>query len=550
MKEKIHRGVCPLSRRLGEGTPALCLLIAVLWGVLYYLTPFQVDDLAFIGSYRELNSMSDSFSLKAWWDFVCEIRVGDSARVGNILMIPSALWTPWKWLFPWLTGLMTAAMIYMAARYAFGRSLDWTSLGLVWILTAVFLPWRNFIVTNTYSLNYVYPSVLTLGLVWLIMNVRGWGWRFWVTLLLAVAAGWWHEGFAATALCGLGLVMLLRRGRMSVQWWIICLAYGITLLILVSSPLVVGRMAYESTDPGRWIHPGFAYDSLMAVTLLFSVLGFLFTRRGRRRLGGLFGEWKFPLFLTVSVCGTLLAFIFTYTPRVCFWPSLASIIALGILWRSVWLSFSVRIRSVVGIGAILVAVLHLVHVIDWQSRYYQQDKLLNEMIEASPTGTVFYDLIPTQGLPKTTLYYPSKEMWFTLFHYHCLSLSQGGRQIAVVPRSLENARPADSLRIESNLPVYSTGDAIFIDSQSVPWLKLGSDSLRYIARIPETDFKLRDGREIRFPASLFLYYFNQAGDTLLYLYPYDIEPREVTGVNLSRNNVLINSFVSFNKSPK
>ncbi len=533
---------CPFGRLVGPGVPAVALLVAILWGVLFFLTPVQVDDQMFVSVYRSHNGMSDTPSLSAWWQYALELRVNDTSRISNLLAIPSMLWSPWKYIFPWLTGLMVALMIWMASRYAFGRHLDWASFGVVWLLVAFFLPWRNFLVTVTYSLNYVYPAVLTMFLVWLIMGTDRWNWRFWVGIPLVLLAGWWHEGFAATALCGLGFVMLLRRGRMPVQWWILCLIYGVTVLVLVSSPLVRGRIEREVTDSGGWLKLSFLYDVLMVGALGASMVGALLFSAGRRHLLALFKGWKFPVFFTIAVTGTFLAFLFSYTPRVCFWPSLASIIALGMLWCPLWVRVDWRLRFACGGVAIILCVVHLLFVINWQTKYWHQNRDILSLLERSERSTVYYDIISPWSLPKLTLNYPSKSMWVSEYNYETLSAMRDYPLVAVVPSSLRDATPDNAKRLRGNVPAFSTGDALFVDSRRVPFLDIRGAKAAYIPVFPDCRLTLADGSEVLDSDALVLYYVNQPGDTLLYIRPYEIDPALVTGIDLSPENLQVNVY--------
>ena len=535
-------GRCPIQKRVGTDILAVSILTAILWGVLYFLTPNLVEGLSFVGSYRACNGMSDSPSLSALWKFICDIREGDTARVSNVLSIPFMLWSPWKWIFPWLSGLLTSLMIWMGARYAFGRALDWTSYAVVWFLVDFFLPWRNLLLTPVYCLNYLYPAVLTLFLVRYIMLTNRWNLRFWLGIPLVMLAGWWHEGFAATALCGLGFVMLLRRGRMPLQWWILCVIYGLTVILLVSAPHVMGRIADETSTTGRWFHPGLVVDAFMVFCLLLSMGCALFFKTGRRHLATLFRGWQFPLFFTIAVTGISLAFLFVYTPRVCFWPSLAAIIALGLLWRPLWTRSGSWFRFSAGLIAIIVCTLQLIVAIEWQAKFYNQYEEANVLLDASPTGTIFYDVIPTSALPKTTLYYPTKEIWASDLNLWALSFAKGDRQIAVVPRSLRDARPGDSSALSGNVPVYTAGNALFIDPRNVPALRLPPDIVRYINVVADCSLTFDDGTTIAPTPAMLIYYVNAPGDTLLYLYPCEIDidrADRVREVNVPLDNIIV-----------
>lgn len=507
------------------------VLIAFLWGWMFYLTPCQVDDLMFQGTYREYNSGSDSFSINAWVDFVREIRQLDTSRIGNILMIPSTLWSPWKEIFPWLTGGMVAMMLWLSARFGMGRrNVGVTAMCLMWLAATLFLPWRNYLVTVTYSLNYVYAAVLTLVIIRLLLNVRDWGWRFWVCLGCCAAAGWWHEGFAATTLCGMGVVMLLRRGRMPVQWWICCLTYGIIMLILVSSPLVVGRIEQETGSSGAWRSAAFAFDSLTTAAMLAVTLLAALSARGRRYLSGLLAEGYFPVFVVISLTGLLLAVLFNYTPRVCFWPSLGAIIALMMLARPVIDRMGKKWGMIFSGATIILLTAHMGVCIFWQQRYHEQNREITEAIAKSPRGTIYYDIIKPSECPRYTLYFPSKVCWTVLFQYVSLSEATGLGEVAVVPTELRTASPADAEKVESNLPLYRAGESIFVDPTDIPSLRPNEGMACYHISPIICDVTLTDGSTASFISALPLYYTNEAGERLMYLYLNGMDARQVSRI--------------------
>lgn len=59
---------------------------------------------------------SSDFSLSALAGYFRELRLNDNSRLANVLSPFTTLITPWRYLFPWLTGLAIAFIAALGVR--------------------------------------------------------------------------------------------------------------------------------------------------------------------------------------------------------------------------------------------------------------------------------------------------------------------------------------------------------------------------------------------------------------------------------------------------
>lgn len=551
---------------------ATLLLIAILFGVLYYLTPYQLDDWMFMGAYRNHNGGSDSFSLSSWIAACAEIRANDNGRLSNILSPVSTLWSPWKELFPWLTGLAVGAIVWSVSRIGFGRRVEWSGVGVTWLLIALFLPWRDALLVRDFALNYVWAAAVTFVALWLLLTVRGWNLRFFLSIPVIVAAGWWHEGFVVPTLCGLGVVALIRRFRMSPQWWTLVVLYAVAGALMTLSPGMLNRASKEIGGHSNPLGLRYLVDIFPLALLVASTVMAMLFRKGRARLLALVrGEDLssegsqtrttipfFPLFFTVSVAGAIISLLANYTPRVCFWSSLCALTALLILYRPLWRALPKLWRGVVGALCVCLCVLHLLFAISWQSRYHREAEQVLAELERSETGTVFIDVIPKRALSPLTLYYPSRLMWLTPFNLLSMGYAQGDRNLAVVPADLATLPPlpvADSVPAPSLTPVPAllVDDRAEVQDGRAPQpFALYRYCGHLVARPPKTlfppegeplylnapsraDVTLAGGTVARDVLTPLFFFSSTRGDTLLYIATPDVDADRIESLIISPN---------------
>ena len=115
--------------------------MAALYALLSFFTPYYLDDWTFMGNWRD-DAANQGFSWAGWWRYYTYIRGYDNGRIANALSPISTMFSPWKDIFPWVTGLLVALSAVMLQRLATGsRSVLY--LSICWILMIVGLPWND-----------------------------------------------------------------------------------------------------------------------------------------------------------------------------------------------------------------------------------------------------------------------------------------------------------------------------------------------------------------------------------------------------------------------
>lgn len=236
------------------------VVIAVLYALFSYLTPFQYEDYGFFGSYLQYNHNVPSFNWNAFIDMCAEIRKYDNGRLANILDLFVIICVP-KWIFDILTGIVTAGIFYFLTLFIVSRASDHTAanklsfavLTSCWALSMVALPWRNNIMVLDYALNYLYSTFFNLLFLYLatICEDRGLtGWKLAGACVIAFVAAAFHEGFSAPIGLGLLVFACFRRLRLRASWWTVVVSYAIGALAVV-------------TAPGIWIRAGREVGALL-----------------------------------------------------------------------------------------------------------------------------------------------------------------------------------------------------------------------------------------------------------------------------------------------
>lgn len=178
-----------------------------------------------------------------------------NGRLSNIVHI---LFQPLPdWVEQIANGLMCTALLYIITLAAYERRGLHSpfAVAVSVIVTIIFLPWRDTMVSDDFAVNYVWPSVFViLFLLTFYKIVSGCNMTpvaITATGILAFITGWWHEGFAIPAGAAAVTILLekrqlLRHNRLT---WIIFLAL-LAGFIASFSPGQLSRIAYESNVGG------------------------------------------------------------------------------------------------------------------------------------------------------------------------------------------------------------------------------------------------------------------------------------------------------------
>lgn len=144
---------------------AIIVAMAVVHTLMMVWSPWQLDDFVFLALYHDYSGGSDEFSFEGFFGLMRFIRRFDNQRLANVASPLSTAIQPWCAIFPYLTGIVSGALLLMVTRlwrltrnYALGTA-------VAWLLIATLLPWHNDMFVRDYSLNYVYGATITLAFI-------------------------------------------------------------------------------------------------------------------------------------------------------------------------------------------------------------------------------------------------------------------------------------------------------------------------------------------------------------------------------------------------
>lgn len=456
---------------------AILLLIAAVYTLLSFWTPWAYDDWMFMGEWRDVNGNSP-LSPRSLLDFWKSIRLVDNGRIANALAPLSTLFSPWRELFPLITGLWVAFTVAVAARFSFGgdalrQKAPAFYITVAWLALTVLLPWRNALFVADYALNYIWGTGVTLLFMALTVRWEEKGWnapRLATALFMAFLAGGWHEGFAVATLCGFLLLTVkgLSAGRrFSLPWYIIGIAYaGVTLAFALCPGLIdrMQRQVGESAVGMSWLK--MAVDFLPVVLLAACVFFTAVLSPLRPLLREAWGNRWFVIGCGVVTAGCLISLLFTHQPRSAFWPDLMATVMIFILTRPVWRGIATsRLRGYVTLVALAGCLLPLSATLVWQFRLYRESEEIMAKMEASETGTVFHDVIQPEEIPLLSLKMTNYPAWITDYQYQALKNYTKKPTAAVVPTSLEYmSSPGVPEPLEGNDGAWRVGNEIVM-----PW---------------------------------------------------------------------------------
>lgn len=417
----------------------------ILYGLLSGLTPYAYDDWIFMAEWKEVNG-EGSIGFSTLYEFWKDIRLYDNGRLSNTFSPLSTMFSPWKELFPVLTGAMAAAMIYLSATFAFGyKKISAFNLILIWVPLIYLLPWRNALFVADYSLNYIWAATITMFFIFLVVRSEKSGWNaitFIAVLLLAIIAGGWHEGFAVATLCGFLIYTVRKSFRFSFQWYVTGFVYATATFLFLYCPGILERSERQMgvANIGQSFLK-FLVDFLPVIFLVMTVGVTAMVPSLRKYLKKAWRNVWFVIGSGIVVVGVVLSLLFTHQPRSAFWPDLLAIVMIFILTRPIWVQLNRnRFRSYLLCLALGICLLPMVYALNWQSILYKEDKLIHSKMETSDSGTVYHDILTGADFPLVTLKIPNYPAWVTDFHYHALKEYSGKPYPAVLPVALENFR--------------------------------------------------------------------------------------------------------------
>lgn len=461
---------------------ALALLMAAVYALFCFFTPYYLDDWTFMGNWRD-DAANKGFSLSGWWRYYAFIRGYDNGRISNALSPISTMISPWKELFPWISGILTALAAVMLQQLATGRR-SASYLLTTWLLMIVGLPWLDTIFVRDYTLNYIWGAAVTLALLWSLRALCRGRNTLVLCLLLAIPAGGWHEGFALTTLFGLALLAAARRFRFPPSFYAVAAVYLLSALVFMLSPGLMGRaaQALAQNDHSIVLKRPLVIIAIDLCLLLVLAGNRIFSKKQQATVAPLFSSPAFIVSSGILVSGFLLGFFSTNTLRSYFWPDMGGITLALLFIREIIASPSMafcRRRGTLYYCALtlmfLFCTLQSAAALVWQIRYARETDEILALLDRSESGTVFYDSKLPLKAPFYTLGIPVDNAWQNPFHYRALQSYYLTPVIGVVPTSLRNATRAETESDTLNLriPEYIDGHMVY------PFVSECGDTLLY-----------------------------------------------------------------------
>ena len=178
----------------------------------------------------------------AIWDTWVNHYETDNVRLGNLLA-PVLLMFP-KWFGSGLMAIVWLFTTICVLRVAGIEMRNKLGVGLGLVLLYFCLPWEVRMGSLDYQLNYIPASALVLWLALLLRNLRGSQHGLGKVLVLAVLAGFWHEGMAFVAFWGLVALIAVDRRYKNLPTIAAAATLVVCILLLISVPGMRARMTW------------------------------------------------------------------------------------------------------------------------------------------------------------------------------------------------------------------------------------------------------------------------------------------------------------------
>lgn len=503
--------------------------IAIAFGVLSYLTPNAIDDLMFRNSYLRYNydfaKGEYSFSWSNLVQFASDVRQLDNGRLSNILCALVQVYMP-RWLFSAISGILFAIMYWLMVKLAGVPKKDRAAcILLLWIASLFLLPFRNYIMVCDYLLNYLYPSVMSMWLILLMVRLS----RRKVTVvellgivIVAAITGWFHEGFSAPLCIGLAVWCIVRRFRMSWQWWIVAVVFGLVSLWVALAPGVLHRADFEYNKMNLLrVLVVFACCLPAVIILAFSLIWSSIRHKERMLIKQVLSDAAIIVCLSACISATILILMLNPAPRAA-WPAelFALIVLTALVNQSRWYErFLNTTFTKIGLTTLYVlTVVFFVNTLRVADIFYKQHLDIERRLLSSDTGTVFYDILDSREGRNLNLRLVFREQWDACYEYYVLKEHPlyDGIDFAVVPTALQNYIEGNGRDIEGNAVLKEYGGALvgtpgdFHGGQS-DW---HSDEAYF-------NFVMKDGSYMERRACLRLRFTGTDGKKYMYVRPFE-----------------------------
>lgn len=510
----------------------MVIIVALIYTLLSAFTPMQFDDHVFAQQYIDCAGGSSVLNPDSLIDYWLLCRESDNGRISNFLSPLSTVVIPFKWLFPLMSGIAAAAMIWLVCRLGAGRSRSVAAFPITWLLLTILLPWRNNILVADYMLNYVWGSAITLLFVYVTLRAARHGWTGrWMgfSLLMAFPAAGWHEGFAIPTAFGL-LSILVLKGRWTRRWqpWLLLVIFSVVALLFLICPGMIARFSREVGASGSLPVGRMLLGLVLPIILALACSILSFTVMGREVLRSASKRDGFVIFSAACAAATLIALVTSWTDRMTFYPTICALIALTRLYMA-WKRHGIPLPHIsqvpLAFSILAICILQSGLTIYWQWRISRENAEVMSLISESESGTVYADVLSKADIPMLTLYMPTANYWHDAFTARIYSQIYGKRAFCVLPTSLKGITSSSGHRLGGDLGARSVGDQVFIPVAE-------GDTIASAAAIVPVIITLDGGRTVT-RSACFLPFESESARRMVYVSIPD-PPSGITAINRNR----------------
>ena len=483
-----------------------------------WFTPLYTDDWMFLYRWKIAGGTKD-FSLDTMAKFFSICREQDNSRISNMFTPFTSVFSPFKEIFPIVNGLFYALLIMLVQKIScnFSKRPDVVILVFAWACLIVFLPWFDVIFIYAFTFNYIWASVVALTFLFILLqsDEKGWTWqRTTLGCIFAFLTAAFHEGFGVPTLCGMGLWMIFRKGRMSWQFWLMSGIIFVTTLVFVISKGTMTRLALTLGD--HFYLPSYRVIAVLVLAaIVFTILAF--SRTGKEIISATCKRPVFPVCLGIFISSYVIALATEQKPRCYLYGNEAVVVLLlNLLYnsRKIMSAKGKQHNFLYGVaagGMLILCVIQSIATIYWQKRYGDESREVYSLLEKSDNGIVYYDF-KNKGLPpKYTLTMPigHSPIWGNTGQYQILRTYFATPFMAVLPKVLEDADYSRGEKIG--------GGAKAIRFKDVVVVPFNREYPTCIYALQNFDVEFNDGRKVRYPMMVFPFMWPSETDTMVYL---------------------------------
>lgn len=391
----------------------IAIFMLAVYSLFAWYTPVAIDDYAFMRYYLEANNGSSGFSWSGMAGYISTVWNIENGRLANYLCAPVLLWMP-HWLRALSLGLVISTSFILAARLAsIKEHLTPPMLVVVWAGMAMFLPWRDIssLMVVDYALNYFLSGLfllLTLAAAIRLEKSKMGNSLYSVAIIAAFCAGLCHECFGLPLIAAMGMVALMKRFSMPVQWWGLFAAVVAGTALCLSSPAIWSRFLSRSGSLNfDLVHACrlLAYSGFIFSLVSFAIFCCLLSAWGRRWLRQFFSTSLNRYLGFVALFSAIISVILTVEGRGFFLSDLSAILLMASMLRD----RLQRMSPVAVLSVLALLILFYANIIRWQRTIYLEDVAIKDAIAKSGGESVYYDVI--LDTPWWTFRHPTAGLW-------------------------------------------------------------------------------------------------------------------------------------------